>query len=228
MQGRILAPIVVVVAACGAPTQRAAVSAPQPQTAAPALVDVHPAAKDYDVDTSRSRFEVWGKDLISGNHEITFTRWKAHVQLVDDVPTIDADVDATSAEVDLPGATAIVRDHLLEAQKYPHATLHATMRSTGRKKNEVVIEGESELHGVKKELRFTGILRQEGDRFRLNAAFVVDRQEFGIHYGPMEPFLRDDVRVVLDVVAVATTSAGGSSVPRSAPDDASPSPSAPR
>jgi polyisoprenoid-binding protein YceI len=237
---RILAPIALVVAAvgCGTATQRAAVAPVKSgQFTPPSPLPATPAAKDYEVDTKRSRFEVWGTDLFSGDHRITFERWRAHVT-TGDVITIDAEVDVTTASVDLPSANGLVRRDLLEADTYPRATLHATMTSTGRKPNEVRVAGTTELHGVTKELSFTGLLRQAGADYRFNAAFVLDRQTFGIHYGPVEPFLKDDVRLVIDVVAVPAVTQGltplesaeRSSVPdpRAAPDAASPAPSEPQ
>ena len=103
------------------------------------------------------------------------------------------------------------------------------MRSTrASKPNEVVVEGTTELHGVKKDLTFTGLLRQDGEDYRFNAAFVLDRQTFGIRYGPVEPFLKDDVRLVIDVVAVPSSAAGSSALLLRARDGASPGPSGPR
>lgn len=215
---------VVFLVSCGTHTQRATVGAKAP---AAAPLPVQPAARDYEVDTKRSRFEVWGKDVFSAEHRITFGAWRAHVTTGATI-TIAADVDMTTATVDLQGADGLLRRHLLEADRFPHATLHATMRSTGRLPDEVLVAGTTELHGVTRDISFTGLLRQSGDEYRLSARFVLDRQAFGIHYGPVEPFLHDDVRIVMDVVAVPVTSEGGSTAPPARPGDASRAPSAPR
>lgn len=203
MSRPILAPIAVLVLGllgCGASTQRATVGTHSPAPKAPPL-EVKPAAKDYDVDTKRSRFEVIGSDLFSGDHRITFPDWRAHVTTGDEI-TIDAEVDTTTAAVDIESANDLLRAKLLNTDTYPRATLHATMRSTGKKPHEVLVAGTTELHGVTQDISFTGLLRQEGENFRFNARFVVDRQTFGIHYGPVEPFLKDDVRILIDVLAV--------------------------
>ncbi len=50
-------------------------------------------------------------------------------------------------------------------------------------------------------IRFSGTLRPENDGYRFATSFVVSRKEFNIHYAPLEPFVRDDVRVVLSLYA---------------------------
>lgn len=182
----------------GSSTQRAAVSPIAPEGGAPPAVEIAP---EYVVDTSRSRFEVWGEDILSGDHRIWFRSWNARVRKTKE-PEIHAEIETCTAEIDLTRATRILRYELLECDRYPRSTLDATMRPTGARPEEYVVEGISDLHGVRKKLRFTGSLKPEGEAYRFSAAFVISRKTFGIRYGPAEPFLKDDVRVIIDVIAV--------------------------
>lgn len=188
--------------ACGGSTQRAAVSA---VPAGPPRAAATEDAPVYVVDTTRSRFEVWGEDIMSGDHRITFGRWRASVRKTKE-PEIHAEIAMCSAMIDMPRAIGILRYELLQCDRFPGSTLDATMKPTGAKPNEQMVEGISVLHGVKKKLRFTGLLSEEGqgeDRhYRFTAAFIISRKSFDIRYGPAEPFLKDDVRVIIDVVAV--------------------------
>jgi polyisoprenoid-binding protein YceI len=107
----------------------------------------------------------------------------------------------------MPAANRILRYQLLECDAYPRSTLDATMRPTGVTPAEQLVDGISELHGVRKKLRFTGLLREEGDAYRFTAAFVISRKTFNIRYAPAEPFLKDDVRIIIDVLAVPAVKA---------------------
>ncbi len=111
-----------------------------------------------------------------------------------------------SVDIDMPRGRQTVKVHLLEADRYPTSTLQATMRRTGKKEGEHLVEGVTELHGVRKGLRFTGQLSPEGDSFRFTAEFVISRKDFKLHYRPIEAFLKDDVRIVIDALAVPVPS----------------------
>lgn len=192
--------VLVLVAACGgAKTQRAAIVPSAPASVSRAL-DIHPTASRYRVDTKRSRFEIYGTDVFGSEHRMTFKTWEAHVTL-EPVPRIAAKITTDSVVVDFPGATSTVQKHVLECARFPVATLDASLARTGGPPAEHVVEGIAELHGVKKTLRFLGTLTEEGDAFRFQTSFVVSRKEFDIHYAPIEPFLRDDVRIVVNALA---------------------------
>jgi polyisoprenoid-binding protein YceI len=179
-------------------------------------------ATEYVVDTARSRFEVWGEDIMSGDHRITFMRWSARVRKTKE-PEIHAEIAMCSAVLDMPRANGILRYELLECDEYPRSTLDATMRPSGATPGEQLVEGISELHGVRKKLRFTGLLREEGAAYRFTAAFVISRKTFNIRYAPAEPFLKDDVRVIIDVIAVPAARAPAP-LPTSPSDEARPPP----
>lgn len=184
---------------CANRTQRAAISAVP--AGPPGAIGSAEIAPELVVDTARSRFEVWGEDIVSGEHRIWFGRWSARVRKTKE-PEIHASIEMCSAEIDMPRVIRLLRYELLECDLFPRSTLDATMKPTGAKPAEQLVEGISDLHGVRKQLRFTGLLREEGNGYRFTAAFVISRKTFNIRYAPAEPFLKDDVRVVIDVLAV--------------------------
>jgi polyisoprenoid-binding protein YceI len=188
--------IVLAFAGCASRVQRAETSAPK--------VDRAPVmeAKPYVADPSRSSFTVYAVDIFGNDHKMTFGSWDAKLD-VGKTARLLARIDMTTVEVQTAGATNIVRQRILEVDRFPTATLDATIERTSG--DEHALTGLADLHGVKRSLRFTGTLRKEGDAYRLKSEFVLSRKAFKIRYGPVEPFLRDDVRIVLDVVAVSAS-----------------------
>jgi polyisoprenoid-binding protein YceI len=183
---------------CASRVQRAETSAPK-AVAAPIA-----SATPYVVDSARSTLMVYAVDVFGNDHKMSFGAWEAKLD-VGKTAHLVARIDMTTVEVETAGATNIVRRHILEVDRFPTATLDATLERTSGDEHSVI--GLADLHGVKRSLRFTGTLRAEGDGYRLKSEFVLSRKAFKIRYGPVEPFLRDDVRVVLDVLAVPAVSA---------------------
>jgi polyisoprenoid-binding protein YceI len=179
---------------CASRVQRAETSAPK---AAPAPVV---SAASYVADPSRSTLAVYAVDIFGNDHKMTFGAWEARAE-VGKTARIVAQVDMTTLEVETAGATNVVRRRMLEVDRFPTATLDATLERTSG--DEHTVSALMELHGVKRSLRFTGTFRAEGDAVRFKSEILISRKAFKIRYGPVEPFLRDDVRVVFDVVAVS-------------------------
>ncbi|MBX3215156.1 MAG: YceI family protein [Labilithrix sp.] len=187
----------------GASSQRAALGPAAAAVGAPAParpLEILPAARVYEVDPSRSRFELYGMDVLGGEHMGTFGAWRARIEIAP-MPRIAATVDTGSIEMAMAGATGILKSYLLETHRYPTATLAATLRRTDGVPEEHVVEGTATLHGVAQAIRFFGRLTPEDDGFRFTTDFVLSRKAFDIRYTPLEPLLRDDVRIVLDAFA---------------------------
>ncbi|MCW5835247.1 MAG: YceI family protein [Labilithrix sp.] len=201
---RLVVTALAVLLGCGrASSQRAAIGpvagADRPAAAVRPL-EIRPTARVYEVDPSRSRFELYGADVFTGEHKGTFGSWRARIE-IGPPPVISATVDTGSIEMAMAGATGILKSYLLETHRYPTATLTATLRRTDGPPEEHVVEGTATLHGVEKGIRFLGRLTPEGDGFRFATDFVLSRKAFDIRYTPLEPLLRDDVRIVLDAFA---------------------------
>lgn len=198
--------------ACGARTERATiVPLPQVETDAKpvSISDGTPSSgrlsrRNYVMDPARSHFDVFAADILTGEHKMSFDHWEAFVT-VESKATIDVRVAMASASVDVPNATAYVKQNLLEVHRFPTATLSGILSKTKGPPDEHVVEGVAIIHGVKKGLRFLGTLKQESEGYRFRTSFVISRKEFAIRYQPLEPFLKDDVRIVVDAFAKAVT-----------------------
>lgn len=211
--------------ACGSSVQRATIvpakepsaapAAPQPSstgdneqpTATGRPLEIKPASREYIVDTARSHFEVFGKGTVAGEYKMSFRTWEARVYIEPNHPRIKVRVETSSVQMDLVGGTGLVRTKLLESDRFPLARLEATMSRTEGPPEEHLVEGIADLHGIKRGLRFLGTLTQEGEGFRFKTEFILSRKEFDIHYRPIEPFLKDDVRIVVDAIAMPSADA---------------------
>lgn len=159
-----------------------------------------PGAKRFVVLGHRSHLDVTGHDSVLGNHALSFARWWAHIEA--DPPRIVVEIDLRSLHSDEGFVTSIVKDHLLEVDRYPHATLVGSLSATSRA-GEIVIDGVADIHGKQIPLRFVGQLRAEGDGLRVHASFDMSRRAFDLSYAPAEAFLDDRFHVSVDAVASA-------------------------
>jgi len=164
------------------------------------LLALRPGAKRYVVLGRRSRLDVKGHDSMLGDHHLSFGRWWAHIET--EPPTIVVEIDLRSLRSDEALVSSIVRDHVLEVDRYPRATLVGSLSATSRE-GEIVIDGVADVHGKQTPLRFAGELREEGDGYRLHASFDMSRRAFDLGYALAEPFLDDKFRVLVDAVASA-------------------------
>ena len=157
-----------------------------------------PGSTRYVVLGRRSRLDVMGHDNVFGNHHLTFRRWWARIET--EPPTVVVEIDLRSVDSEEGLLLSIVRDDMLEANRYPHATLTGSLGSTSRTGN-IVIDGVADIHGKQVPLRFTGAIREEGAGYRFKASFDMSRRAFGVGFAPVEPFLDDTFRVSVDAVA---------------------------
>lgn len=151
----------------------------------------------YVVDAARARFDVFGAGTIAGHYRLRFPEWRAVVVLAQDrTARLDVTIDTRSVEVDKKAALGIVRDHLLEVERFPVAALTATLRPTDAAGG-FEIDGVADLHGVRQRLRFPGRLRAAPEGYTFHTEVKISRKAFGIRYAPIEPLVKDEVRIVV-------------------------------
>lgn len=161
---------------------------------------LHLGVDRYVVLGKRSRLTLAGRDSVLGHHEMELTRWWGHIDLA--TATIDAELDLRSLRTDEAMVSSLVKGPMLEVDRYPTATLSATLFATSEP-GRVILDGTLRVHGTEGAVRFTGTIREEGEGYRLVASFPMSRRAFGVHYAPVEPFLDDLVRVNVDALATA-------------------------
>jgi len=177
-------------AALGTPTVEPGVGAQAPEPSA--------SGKRYVVLGRRSRLVIRGHDDILGDHVLSFARWWANIEGAP--PRIVVKIDVRSLRSDEGVVASIVKDHLLEADRYPYATLTGSLNATSRA-DELLVDGVASVHGESRPMRFLGKLREQGDGFRFHASFEMSRSAFGLRYAPIETILDDTFRVTVDAVA---------------------------
>jgi hypothetical protein len=171
----------------------------------------------YVVLGRRARFDVEGHDSVLGEHHLTFRRWWARIETQPLQPPCTPEARLTIAEtrcalrlvvdIDLRSAisneslvTSIVKNQMLEVDRYPHGTLTASLTGAS-KSGEVIVDGVADIHGRQVPLRFKGTLQPEGAGYRFRATFDMSRRAFAFTYAPAEPFLDDTFHVSVDAVA---------------------------
>lgn len=73
-------------------------------------------------------------------------------------------------------------ENYLESDKYPKAIFLGKMNVTGLKEgeNSVLVSGEMDLHGVKKEIEVLGTMTKRGDKIAANAKFTILLKDYNI------------------------------------------------
>src|SRR5262249_3624076 len=138
-----------------------------------------------------------------GPHTLRFSRF--HGTLVPEEPggtgklTLDVDVRALRTHREL--STSIIKDELLEVDRFPRARLELSLRP-GRDLAERVAEGGFELHGVVRGVRFVGTLRRKGERWRFIGEFEASRRAHDIRRTPdLDWMILDEFAVRIDLLA---------------------------
>ena len=171
---------------------------------APHAVDA-PAeeARHFAIHPEGSNVEIDAVDIVMGPHTLRFTRFRGTL-----VPeeaggtgklTLDVDVRAVRTHREL--STSIIKDELLEVDRFSHARITLSLRP-GRDPDERVAEGGFELHGVVRGVRFVGTLRRRGERWRFIGAFEASRRAHDIRRTPdLDWMILDEFLVRIDLLA---------------------------
>lgn len=153
------------------------------------------------VTPAHTRLEIHGWGPIVGEQVFTFRRFRANIAADRTTASFRAELDVRSLEGGMPEMRSLARDHMLEADAYPHATFVGTaQRREGSDACEV--HGVLDLHGITRALTFEGRVRQDGDALRFEATFDMPRKAFDVRlHNAWDAFVPNDVRIVLDVRA---------------------------
>jgi polyisoprenoid-binding protein YceI len=160
-------------------------------------------ARRFAIRPEGSLLEVDVNDLATGPHTLVFPRFRG--SLVPEGPggvgSLTLTVDMRGVRTDTESVTEIVRDELLQAYRYPHARITASLYPGGGP-DERRVEGNVLLHGVRRGLRFTGTLRHRRERWTLSGEFEMSRTAHEIRRSPdLDWMIRDEFLVRLDLLA---------------------------
>jgi len=158
-------------------------------------------APHYIVHPGRSRLEVIASDSVLGKHHITFDRWQAKVTTSPSL-TIAMVIDVTSMKMEPAKLGGWIQENMLEVRRYPQMKLDATMRILDVRDGTATVEAIAEVHGVRRALRFDGIVTRHAEDFRFRAEVIVKRQDFRLRApAAVDAFVNDDIQITVDAVA---------------------------
>lgn len=160
-----------------------------------------PPAARYVIGARGSRVELHAHDVAGNPLTARFGRLEGWVDAERGMG-LSLRLDATSLAMSPLVLTPYVRDAVLDADRFPVAIVEGSIRETDAAKRLAVADCSIELHGVRRPLRLEGRLDREGEAVRFFAIGYVRRSDFGVRTAAeTEPLLRDELRVMVNVLA---------------------------
>ena len=157
-----------------------------------------PSTRRWLVTPDHTRFQVRADGPLVGEQRFEFEKYRAHITTTGLDATFDATIDVNSIKGPF---ASVVRDRLLEAQRFPEATFHGTAHREAHDDG-CTVDGRLTIHGITKNVHFQGTVREMGDKLHVHALFEIPRSEFDIAFhDSFDAFLPEDVRVLLDLDA---------------------------
>lgn len=200
------ASLLLLAAACsGGPeaprAQTGAAVAPQPQTPQSEGLRV---TLPFDHRASKI---AWTGAKVTGTHDGTFDTFTGSIDLVDGDPTrssVRVEIDMASVTSDNDRLTGHLKSpDLFDVARYPNARFVSTAIRAGATGGAThTVTGNLELHGVTRAITFPATIRVQSQQVEVDAAFSINRREFGINYpGMPNDLIRDDVSLRLTIRA---------------------------
>jgi polyisoprenoid-binding protein YceI len=144
---------------------------------------------------------------MTGKHQGGFTMFSGTVDLVNGKPeesSVTIEIDTNTIFADDPKLTEHLKTaDFFDVAKFPKASFKSTKIEPGaRAPYNYTVTGDLELHGQTKSITFPAKIDVTDADVTVNAAFRIDRKDFGINYsGPADNLIRNDVAILLDVKA---------------------------
>jgi polyisoprenoid-binding protein YceI len=180
--------------------------APTAEIAAPSSPAAAPAgnASDFNLDVAASKVGFAGVNPL-GIQEGKFTTFTGTMKVEGgDVSKLQSSVsvDTKSLQTAIEALTNDLKSpNFLDVEKFPRATFEVVKVSAGGTGGSHTVEGNLELHGQKKLLRFPANISITDQKATLKAKFVIDRHAFGVSYkGAPDLVVADGVVIELDLV----------------------------
>jgi polyisoprenoid-binding protein YceI len=140
-----------------------------------------------------------------GKHDGGFKQFTGSIKLGSDLAKgqITLEIDTESIYSDTPKLTNHLKTaDFFEVRKYPKATFASTSITSNKSGNGThTITGDLTLHGIKKSISFPATITEKDGALSLNSKFTINRNDFGMTYGPGK--INDDVIIMVSVNAPA-------------------------
>jgi polyisoprenoid-binding protein YceI len=181
---------------------KATADAPAPTTAAQPAA----AGAKYSFSNDGSKVEYTGAK-VTGKHDGQFAKFTGTITAPEGAP----EKGAVNADIDVDSITA-EDEHLLghlkspdffDVAKFPKAKFTSTAIKAGGEGGAThTVTGNLELHGVTKSITFPATIKTAADHVDVDAAFAINRKDFGIVYpGKPDDLIKDDVAIKLTIRA---------------------------
>jgi polyisoprenoid-binding protein YceI len=180
--------------------------APHATADAPAATTGAAAGVAYRVAPPDSKVEFTGSK-VTGKHDGSFQKFDGTVKVPGNDATkgsVEVAIDVGSLMSDEEKLTGHLKSpDLLDVAKYPTAKFTSTSIKPGGANGAThTITGNLELHGVTKSISFPATVRVSADKVDVDAAFAINRKDFGIVYpGMPDDLIKDDVAIRLTIRA---------------------------
>jgi len=156
----------------------------------------HADETEYALTAGNTKIE-WTATKPDGKHKGGFRKLKGTAVVTDDKLGVNVDIDCASLYADVDKLTKHLKSpDFFSVKEYPTASFKST--SIEKQAKGYLVTGDLTLHGKTKEITFPANITTKG-KFSFNASLKINRQDFGLSYGPGK--IDDEVAIRLRVDA---------------------------
>ena len=178
-----------------------------PEATTGEAVDIAEAAGvTLAIDTSRSEMN-WKAAKVTRQHDGGFHDFNGTVTLAgQEVTGVNLDIDLNSIWSDSERLTGHLKsDDFFDVAQYPAATFESSAILPADSAGAThLVSGNLTMHGVTRSVTFPAAITVVDGGVAATADFIINRRDWEINYdGAADDLVRDDVRILFDVVAGA-------------------------
>lgn len=156
------------------------------------------------IDTSRSEVN-WRGAKVTRAHDGGFNLYDGTVTVSgDQVTGVTVNIDMTSIWSDTNRLTGHLKsDDFFSVEMYPDARFEASsFAPTDSAGATHLVTGNLTMRGVTNSVTFPATISVEENMATANADFIINRRNWNVNYdGEADDLIRDDVRIIFDIVA---------------------------
>jgi len=198
-----IAALLPIAVACANPAKDKPRAAVGEAAAVPAALA--PGATTYAITPAGSQVAFTGAK-VTGSHHGTFARFQGTVEVPGgklDAARISVEIDTASLAIDPEKLAGHLKSpDFFDVAKFPKATFTSTAIAPAGAPDTYTVTGNLALHGVTKSIAFPAVVTLTDGGIKANAAFAINRKDFGLVYpGMPDDLIRDDVAIEFAIVA---------------------------
>lgn len=161
--------------------------------------------KVLTIDTAKSKVD-WKAAKVTKAHDGGFDSFGGTVTVNEGkIASVDVTIQTPSIFSDTEKLTGHLKSpDFFDVEKYPTATFEASsfQEQSDTAGNTHLVTGNLTMHGVTHSITFPAKINVTDGGVTAQADFIINRKDWGIVYtGAPDDLIRDDVRILLDIVA---------------------------